>query len=125
MAYRIAFFAQKVIGHKTTWHGHNDPKPVFAHNCRKKKNASHACAGVDGLVNDHGVEVIHSFGNITGPNAVKILMSNDTFHKYIVIDERVVWYGGMDVLGTIPLDSSVLRLTSGSIAARFVKTDRG
>ena len=56
---------------------------------------------------------------------VRILMANDTFLKYVVIDERVVWYGGMDVLGTIPPDSSVLRLTSGSIAARFVKTDRG
>ena len=56
---------------------------------------------------------------------VQILLSNDTFLKYVIIDERVVWYGGMDVLGTIPPDSSVLRLTSGSIAARLVKTDRG
>ena len=56
---------------------------------------------------------------------VQILLSNDTFLKYVIIDERVVWYGGMDMLGTIPPDSSVLRLTSGSIAARFVKTDHG
>lgn len=54
---------------------------------------------------------------------IRVLMSNDTFLKYVIIDERVVWYGSMDMLGTIPPDSSVLRLSSRSIAARFVKTD--
>ena len=53
-------------------------------------------------------------------SGIPVIISNDVFLKYVVIDGKIVWYGGIDMLGTISPDSSVMRLTSGSIAIKLL-----
>lgn len=48
--------------------------------------------------------------------SIQIHRSGDVYLKYVVIDGRTVWYGSIDVLGSINRQDSFMRLVSGSIA---------
>ena len=49
-------------------------------------------------------------------SSIQIHRSEDEYLKYVVIDGRIVWYGSIDVLGSINRQDSFMRLVSGSIA---------
>ena len=57
---------------------------------------------------------------LNGLMGIGLVRSSDVFIKYVIIDSRIVWYGSIDVLGTVPSDCSIMRLTSGSIATKLV-----
>ena len=48
--------------------------------------------------------------------SIPIHRSGDVYLKYVVIDGRIVWYGSIDVLGSINRQDSFMRLVSGNIA---------
>ena len=45
--------------------------------------------------------------------------------NFCVIDQRLVWYGGLNPLGRMPTDESSLRMTSPGMAAELVEFLRG
>lgn len=56
--------------------------------------------------------------SITG---ARIHRAGDVYLKFIVIDGRLVWYGSIDVLGSVNPKDSIMRLTSGSIAKSLLE----
>ena len=43
--------------------------------------------------------------------------------KYAIIDDRIVWYGGINLLSFGASKESLMRLVSGSIARELMKTE--
>ena len=63
--------------------------------------------------------VDRALSSLTG---TRIYRSGDVYLKYVVIDGRLVWYGSIDVLGSINQQDSIMRLSSGSIAKTLAES---
>lgn len=49
----------------------------------------------------------------------RVIEREDLTKRYAVIDRRIVWYGGIDLLGRARADESVMRLENEEIAAEL------
>lgn len=49
----------------------------------------------------------------------RVIEREDLTKRFAVIDRRIVWYGGIDLLGRARADESVMRLENEEIAAEL------
>lgn len=52
-----------------------------------------------------------------------LFFRSDIHQKYAIIDDRIVWYGSINLLSFGSSQESMMRLVSGSIAHELMKTE--
>ncbi|MCI6037489.1 MAG: phospholipase D-like domain-containing protein [Clostridiales bacterium] len=52
-----------------------------------------------------------------------LVFRSDIHQKYAIIDDRIVWYGSINLLSFGSSQESMMRLVSGSIAHELMKTE--
>ena len=52
-----------------------------------------------------------------------LILRSDIHQKYALIDDRIVWYGSINLLSFGSAQESMMRLVSGSIAHELMKTE--
>ena len=52
-----------------------------------------------------------------------MIFQSDIHQKYAIIDDRIVWYGSINLLSFGSSQESMMRLISGSIAHELMKTE--
>ena len=52
-----------------------------------------------------------------------LIFQSDIHQKYAIIDDRIVWYGSINLLSFGSSQESMMRLISGSIAHELMKTE--
>ena len=52
-----------------------------------------------------------------------LIFQSDIHQKYAIIDDRIVWYGSINLLSFGSSQESMMRLVSGSIAHELMKTE--
>ena len=64
------------------------------------------------------------------PNGVTILQNNNVnviskefiHQKFAIIDEKIVWYGSINFLSFETSKESVMRIVTGSVAGKLIKS---
>jgi phosphatidylserine/phosphatidylglycerophosphate/cardiolipin synthase-like enzyme len=55
---------------------------------------------------------------------ITLLTKNNIHQKFAVIDQKIVWYGSINLLSFGSTEESIMRLNSGMIAGELMKSFR-
>lgn len=54
-------------------------------------------------------------------SSLTIKVSNSIFHRFVIIDQQIIWYGSIDVLGTQSREGTFMRIESPVLAREMEK----
>jgi phosphatidylserine/phosphatidylglycerophosphate/cardiolipin synthase-like enzyme len=74
----------------------------------------------DFMAKDHGT--LQRTLNLLTSNGVNIVFKSNIHQKFAVIDQKIVWYGSINLLSYGSAQESIMRIESSNIANELMKS---
>lgn len=78
------------------------------------------CTKVIEEYSDRNRKNISNFINTIEEKGIGIIQVPNNHLKFMVVDNKIVWYGGIDILGENYNDNSIIRIQNESLANELI-----
>ncbi|RJP37125.1 MAG: helicase [Desulfobacteraceae bacterium] len=72
--------------------------------------------------NPDGAAVLHGLQDLLKNNGIKIVFKSNIHQKFAIMDQKIIWYGSINLLSYGSAQESIMRIESSNIANELIKS---